>query len=235
MKKISFVALILLFSMIISSCGLINPGGSDPTTTTEAPYEGEYEIRLTAIGSTTIKAGKTVQIRSSVTGTTSKDVTFTSSNPEIATVSEKGLVTGISAGTATITCSLVIEPACKKTITITVEAAIKPETLEIENASDPIAWAGETLQLSTKITPEEASALVTWESSDETVATVSENGLVAFLKAGDVTITATSIEDPSVSASATFKVKVGFFRSDMGSPYWNLSEQSADANPKVYL
>ena len=51
MKKISFVALILLFSMIISSCGLINPGGSDPTTTTEAPYEGEYEIRLTAIGS----------------------------------------------------------------------------------------------------------------------------------------------------------------------------------------
>ena len=235
MKKISFVALILLFSMIISSCGLINPGGSDPTTTTEAPYEGEYEIRLTAIGSTTIKAGKTVQIRSSVTGTTSKDVTFTSSNPEIATVSEKGLVTGISAGTATITCSLVIEPACKKTITITVEAAIKPETLEIENASDPIAWAGETLQLSTKITPEEASALVTWESSDETVATVSENGLVAFLKAGDVTITATSIEDPSVSASATFKVKVGFFRSDMGSPYWNLSEQSADENPKVYL
>ena len=125
MKKISFVALILLFSMIISSCGLITPGGSDPTTTTEAPYTGEYEIRLTAIGSTTIKAGKTVQIRSSVTGTTSKDVTFTSSNPEIATVSEKGLVTGISAGTATITCSLVIEPACKKTITITVEAAIK--------------------------------------------------------------------------------------------------------------
>jgi hypothetical protein len=234
MKKISFLALILLFSMIISSCGLINPQGSDPTTT-EPPYEGEYEIRLTAIGSTTIKAGKTVQIRSSVTGTTSKDVIFTSSNPEIATVSEKGLVTGISAGTATITCELVIEPACKKTITITVEAAIKPESIEIENADNPIAWAGETLQLSTKIVPEEASALVTWESSDEDVATVSENGLVSFLKAGDVTITATSVEDTSVSASVTFRVKVGFFRSDMGSPYWNLSEQSADENPKVTL
>lgn len=235
MKKISLLALILVFSMIVSSCGLINPQGGGQTTTTEPTYEGEYEIRLTAIGSTTIKAGKTVQIRSSVTGTTSKDVTFTSSNPEIATVSEKGLVTGISEGTATITCALVIEPACKKTITITVEAAIKPESIEIENADDPIAWAGETLQLSTKIVPEEASALVTWESTDEDVATVSENGLVSFLKAGEVTITATSIEDPTVSASATFTVKVGFFRSDMGSPYWNLSEQSEGDNSKVYL
>ena len=235
MKKISLLALILVFSMIVSSCGLINPQGGGQTTTTEPTYEGEYEIRLTAIGSTTIKAGKTVQIRSSVTGTTSKDVTFTSSNPEIATVSEKGLVTGISEGTATITCALVIEPACKKTITITVEAAIKPESIEIENADDPIAWAGETLQLSTKIVPEEASALVTWESTDEDVATVSENGLVSFLKAGEVTITATSIEDTSVSASATFTVKVGFYRSDMGSPYWNLSEQSEGDNSKVYL
>ena len=186
MKKISLLALILVFSMIVSSCGLINPQGGGQTTTTEPTYEGEYEIRLTAIGSTTIKAGKTVQIRSSVTGTTSKDVTFTSSNPEIATVSEKGLVTGISEGTATITCALVIEPACKKTITITVEAAIKPESIEIENADDPIAWAGETLQLSTKIVPEEASALVTWESTDEDVATVSEDGLVSFLKAGSL-------------------------------------------------
>ena len=237
MKKISILALILMCSLILSACGIFDffrPQNST-TTTTKPTYEGDYEIRLTAIGSTTIKAGKTVQIRSSVTGTTSKDVTFTSSNPEIATVSEKGLVTGISEGTATITCALVIEPACKKSITITVEKAIEPESMTIENADDPIAWAGETLQLDTKIVPEEASALVKWESSNEEIATVSESGLVSFLKQGDVTITATSIEAPDVSASATFTVKVGFFRSDMGSPYWDLSEQSEGENSKVTL
>lgn len=235
MKKISFLALILVCSMILSACGFFTPQGNNPPATTEPPYDGEYEIRLTAIGSTTIKAGKTVQIRSSVTGTTAKDVTFTSSNPEIATVSEKGLVTGISEGTATITCALVIEPACKKSITITVEKAIKPESMTIENADETVAWAGETLQLTTKIVPEEASALVTWESSNEEIATVSESGLVSFLKQGDVTITATSVESPDVTASVTFTVKVGFFRSDMGSPYWDLSEQSEGENSKVTL
>lgn len=235
MKKISFLALILVCSLILSACGIFIPQDNTPPTPEEPTYEGDYEIRLTAVGSTTIRAGKTVQIRSSVTGTTSKDVTFTSSNPEIATVNEKGLVTGISEGTATIVCALVIEPACKKSITITVEKAIKPESITIENADDPVAWAGETLQLDTMIVPDEASALVSWESSDEEVATVSESGLVSFLKQGDVTITATSIEDPGVSASVTFNVKVGFFRSDMGSPYWNLSEQSEDENSKVTL
>lgn len=238
MKKISILALILISSIVLASCGILeifntNDGGT--TTTTQPPYDGEYSIRLTAIGSTTIKAGKTVQIRSSVTGTTSKDVIFTSSNPEVATVSDKGLVTGISEGTATIICTLVIEPACTKSITITVEKAVKPESISIENADDTIAWAGETLQLDTVIVPEEASALVTWESSNEDIATVSEDGLVSFLQKGDVTITATSVEDPDVYASATFTVKVGFFRSDMGSPYWNLSEQSEDENSKVTL
>jgi len=235
MKKISFLALVLVCTMIMSACAFFTPQVDNPPATTEPTYEGDYEIRLTAIGSTTIKAGKTVQIRSSVTGTTSKDVTFTSSNPEIATVSEKGLVTGISEGTATITCALVIEPACKKSITITVEKAIKPESMTIENADETVAWAGETLQLTTKIVPEEASALVTWESSNEEIATVSESGLVSFLKQGDVTITATSVEAPEVTASVTFTVKVGFFRSDMGSPYWDLSEQSEGENSKVTL
>lgn len=238
MKKISFLAFVLMCAMLLSACNILdifNPKGDATTTTTQPPYKGEYEIRLTAIGSTTIKAGKTVQLRSSVTGTTSKDVTFTSSNPEVATVNEKGLVTGLSEGTATIVCALVIEPACTKSITITVEKAVKPESITIENADDTVAWAGETLQLNTTIVPEEASALVSWESSDEDVATVSENGLVSFLKEGAVTITATSLEDTNVSASVTFTVKVGFFRSDMGSPYWDLSEQSEGENSAVTL
>ncbi len=237
MKKIFLLTLALVLVM-----GLMAACQDNGKETTQAPsvstpaYEGSYSIRLTAIGSTTIKAGKTVQLRSSVTGgAASKDVTFESSDPSVATVSDKGLVTGISAGKVTITCTLVIEPACKQTIEITVEEAVKPTSLTIQNADSTDAWTEETLQLSVLITPEEASGLVTWESSDPEVATVSDNGLVSFLIPGQVTITATSQEDPSMSDSVTFTVKGGFFRSDLGSPYWDVTQQSEGENSQVKL
>ncbi len=233
MKKqvISIVALVLVVCCLFTAC----QPAPDTSGTTEPAYEGEYEIRLTAIGSTTINAGKTLQLRSSVTGTTSKDVTFTSSDPAIATVSDKGVVTGITAGQVTITCALVIEPACKETISITVEAAVKPTEIIIENAENTVVWAEETLQLTTKIVPEDASGLLTWTSSDKAVATVSESGLVSFLTVGEVTITATSKEDTSISTSVSFTVKGGVFRSDLGSPYWDVSQQSEGENSKVTL
>ncbi len=233
-QVISVLALVLAVCCMFAACNP-QPATNGSTTAAAPSYEGDYEIRLTAIGATTIKAGKTLQLRSSVTGTTSKDVTFTSSDPAIATVSDKGLVTGISAGQVTITCTLVIEPACKKTITITVEQAVKPTEIIIENAENTVAWTEETLQLATKIVPEEASGLVSWTSSDPAVATVSETGLVSFLIPGEVTITATSLEDPSVSASVSFTVKGGFFRSDLGSPYWDVSNQSEGENSQVKL
>lgn len=52
--------------------------------------------------------------------------------------------------------------------------------------------AGETLQLSATMTPANADHTLTWASSDDTVATVSAAGLVSGVKAGAVTITATS-------------------------------------------
>ncbi len=225
--------LILLLALLAVACIVMvacKPDGPDDT-----PYDGEYDIRLTAIGSTTIKAGKTVQLRASVTGTTQKDVVFTSKNTSVATVSDKGLVTGVKAGTVTIECSLVIEPACKKTVEITVEQAVVPTSLTIEGTDSEIQWTNETLQLTAAILPADASELVRWTSSDEQVAAVSESGLVTFLTEGDVTVTCVSQEKSDVSDSISFTVKKGFFRSDLGSPFWNISAQCDDANPKITL
>lgn len=64
-------------------------GGDTPSTPTQ--------ITLTA-NSTTLKVGGTLQLNSNVTG-----VTYSSSNAQVATVSADGVVTGVGAGSVTIT------------------------------------------------------------------------------------------------------------------------------------
>ena len=67
--------------------------------------------------------------------------------------------------------------------------------------------AESTSTLTAATTPAEATPnTVTWTSSDETVATVDENGVVTAVAAGTATITATSDDNPSVSDSITVTV-----------------------------
>ncbi len=223
------MAVLLCLSMVLAACD----DGNQQTPGTPA-YDGPYEIRVTAIGSTTIRAGSTVQLRSSVTGTTNKDVTYSSSDESIATVSDRGVVTGLKAGEVTITVSLVIEPLCRATIDITVEQAVTPTSITIDSV-DAVQWAGQTLQLNATVTPDEAYAIVNWTSDNEDVATVDENGLVTFIEEGEVGITATSAMDATVSDNVIFQVKRGFFRNDLGSPYWDISTQADDENPHVTI
>lgn len=69
------------------------------------------------------------------------------------------------------------------------------------------AYIGEVIKATTTITPENATTKdVDWSSSDENIATVS-SGSVTPKAEGTVTITATSKDDPSKSASATLIVK----------------------------
>lgn len=51
---------------------------------------------------------------------------------------------------------------------------------------------------------------VAWSTSDSTVAVINEEGLLTLLNNGDVTITLTSLDEPSVVDSLSFTVKGGF-------------------------
>lgn len=67
---------------------------------------------------------------------------------------------------------------------------------------------GKTLALTAELTPADASwgTTLEWRSSDPSVATVSEDGVVTPVAKGTVTITATSTFNPEVSASAEINV-----------------------------
>ena len=87
-----------------------------PTATpTKAPVKALVSISLNKT-TATIKSGGKLQLKATVKGTT-KAVTWKSSNTKVATVDQKGLVTGKQAGVALITASVAGKSAtCKVTV-----------------------------------------------------------------------------------------------------------------------
>lgn len=68
-----------------------------------------------------------------------------------------------------------------------------------------IVNVGQTATLVAGVTGDDTNS-VTWSSSDDTIATVSDSGVVTGVKAGSVTITATSVINPSVSGTWSMTV-----------------------------
>ena len=83
-----------------------------------------------------------------------------------------------------------------------------PDELEelIINLSEFELEEGESTKLNVSSIPSNASAEVSWTSSDPSVATVSADGTVTAIKAGTATITATSTVNPAIKATSTVTV-----------------------------
>ena len=141
---------------------------------------------------------KTVELTAKIQPDTANiytELSWISEAPEIAQVEKLNgstvKVTGISNGSAKI--KVRTENGKEATCVIVVETSITgieiiPKTAKINMLEDP------KLQLNKKLTPESATELVTWTSSNTSVATVDKNGLVTGVKAGVVTIT---VKNPS--------------------------------------
>lgn len=142
--------------------------------------------------SATIYTGKTVTLKAA-SNDTAKTVTYTTSNKAVATVSSTGVVKGVKAGTAVITATCGNAKAtCKVTV--------KTSTIKFA-ASAASVYTGKTVTVKATATP---SATVTYTTSNKAIATVSSTGVVKGIKAGTVTITATT----STGLKTTCKVTV---------------------------
>ena len=132
---------------------------------------------------------------------TETNVEWTTTDESIILV-EKGVVTAVGAGTATIVASLFgFEATCEVTVDY-------PELKSISlNKSSESIGLEDTLQLFVTANP--TSALLTgavWTSSEPSIATVDQNGLVTPVAAGTTTITVTV---GSVSATCVVTVNAG--------------------------
>ena len=141
-------------------------------------------------------------------------VTWSSSDPSVATVNSSGLATAIAAGTATITAtsttpsSYSISGSSGSTILTVNSAALSSISVTPANPSIPV---GVTQQFAATGTYSDGTSYdittqVTWISSDTLVATVNSSGLATAIAAGTASITATS---GSISGSTTLWVTSG--------------------------
>ena len=133
----------------------------------------------------TVAVGETSALKATVApaDATYQNITWTSSNPTIATV-DNGIVRALKAGTTTITAECSGKKAeCKVTVIIPVTG------ISLDKSELTVA-VGENATLKATITPSNATNnTITWTSSNADVATV-DNGTVRALKAGTTTVTA---------------------------------------------
>jgi uncharacterized protein YjdB len=122
---------------------------------------------------------------------TDRVVTWTSSNPLIAIVSQSGVVTGVAPGTATITATSETKSA-NATVTVTL---VPVGGVQVAPPSVSIV-AGQGTTLSATVTDANGVVVtnrpVTWSTSDSRVATVLQTGAVTAVAVGTATITAAS-------------------------------------------
>ena len=114
-----------------------------------------------------------------------------SSNPEVATVDENGLVTAQGTGGATITALASNGQAVRCTVTVTSD--IGRVTLNKNDLLFKTVGSKETLTASVAL-ESGGSVPITWVSSNPGVATVDPNGVVTAVADGEAKITALSPE-----------------------------------------
>lgn len=151
---------------------------------------------------TTLIKGKKETLTATVKPDTAlnKKVTWTSSNKDVATVSESGVVSALKEGKTTITAKT--EDRGK---IATCEVTVEEIKVNISKKETNLL-VGKKASIDYTVTPEAIeNKNVTWTSSDETVATVSKEGIVTALKEGAANITATTELE---GKKATIKVNV---------------------------
>lgn len=133
-------------------------------------------------------------------------IEWTSSNEDVATVDENGMVTAVGAGEADITAAVKdagISSTTHVKVVILPTGVDTPDTLELYTNGE------DSKSLDAKIIPEDATEVkLAYVSSDEGVATVDENGLVTAVADGECTITAYVIADAPATAESAVQEAV---------------------------
>lgn len=165
------------------------------------------EVRLDK-SATTLVEGDTEELMATVMpeNATDKGIEWKSSDESVATVSQTGLVTALKEGSSAITV-ITNDGGFKATCDVTVNKKVIAVTSVVLGNTELTLVEGEEEKLAVAVTPENATdKSVVWESGNESVATVSQEGLVTAVGEGKAMITVKT-NDGGFSASCEVTVK----------------------------
>lgn len=166
------------------------------------------------------KPGETLQLTATITpeNTTNKNVSWSSSDTNVATVSSTGLVTLIDEGEATVVATCGSQTAICEVTVYPIQEYVEVEEVVLD-PSELIIMVGEKYALTATILPDNATdTSLIWTSSEETVASV-ENGVITAIKAGTAIITANAVNGVSGECNVTCQEEAGVESIFEGSPY----------------
>ena len=133
-----------------------------------------------------------------------KTIIWSSSDINIATVTQNGEVTAIKSGKTYIYVKLESDVSIKDSCLVIVNPLVK--SVEISKKGLSLS-KGESVKLEVSLSPEDAdNKKVIWSSSDASVATVDESGTVTAVNSGEAWIKAVSDDNPEACDSCKVTV-----------------------------
>ena len=150
--------------------------------------------------SKTIEQGETFTATYTLTPSNAQTtVTWSSDNESIATVTQEGVVTGVGVGSTVINVKTANGKSASCTLTVT---APKPIGITISPTSKTIEQ-GETFTATYTLTPSNAQTTVTWSSDNESIATVTQEGVVTGVGVGSTFINVETANGKTASCKLT--------------------------------
>jgi uncharacterized repeat protein (TIGR02543 family) len=159
------------------------------------------EVKLSATDLKLTKGSKATLYLSVAPSNFTDEVTWKSTDTNIATIEDTGIVTAKAIGTATVKVTVGdISASCKITVT-------QPVTSISLNKTSLCLEAWDTEKLTASVSPSTAeNKAVLWSTSDARIASVDDTGLVTAHTKGTATITVTAQDGSGVSRSCTVTV-----------------------------
>ena len=209
-KKI--MAVLMVFAMLVTGINIAQPQTVEAAAKNRIVLENKYKTlyvgeSYTMKASAFYKDGKLQALKKKNYDTrllAYKYFRFSSSNNKVATVSKKGVVKAKEKGTVTLTMTHIYDHRIKTSVKMQVKAKKKGKiTLAQKSATIGV---GNTVKISVKSVKNMGGKAMKYTTSDKSIATVSDKGVVTGKSAGEARITVTSVLNKK--NKTTFKVTV---------------------------
>lgn len=153
-----------------------------------------------------IDKGKTARLKAEIApeDATSKKVTWSSSDEEIARVNSEGSITARACGECDILCTAADGSEVSARCHVVVKQMVTSVKLSESKLTLP---SGQSAQITATVSPEDATSRdIVWSSSDSSVASVTADGKVTAAKGGDCVITCAATDGSEKSATVSVHV-----------------------------